>query len=63
MGRRIEMKDRAKIREAHQNGQKVEVIALEFKVSKWAVYKIIKEGRKKLRKRGRPTKLSSSDHC
>ena len=63
MGRRIEMKDRAKIREAHQNGQKVEVIALEFKVSKWAVYKIIKEGRKKLRKRGHPTKLSSSDCC
>ena len=61
MGGRIAMKERAKMREAHRNGQKVVEIAEEFGVSKWAVYKILKEGKKKMKKRGRPSKLSKRE--
>ena len=62
MTKRVPLKIQAKIHQLHQNGQKVKELAEEFKVSQITIHCILKEGRKRPKKGGRPTKLSKQEH-
>ena len=55
-GKRLLLKERARVRELHRAGKSIASLAEEFKLHWSTIYRIVKEGNKKKKKRG-PQKL------